>query len=226
MYVKLRQLVERGVLADVYAAEQAHAIFMEFGNQADRLNSTKGAYKKFFWWSYWQAQNATVLALARVFDRPSKKHNTRCFLGLVEYLESNSSSLPEIHNRDQLFEAMRHAGMKHSNVDLLGQEDDEEITRTIVEFFRLCIENSETQDSLDKAKSLRNKRLAHNEEATPIKSPTWDEVLKLLDLAKSLVSIVGWAYLSTAYLINGEFILSSDARAASLSLRRVIEDVA
>jgi hypothetical protein len=66
------------------------------------------------------------------------------------------------------------------------------------------------------------KSLAHNEHVAAIDAPTWNALIDLLDLAKRVVGILGWAYFSTAYTIDGEYLMSEDAQRASYALDRLL----
>jgi predicted transcriptional regulator len=45
----------------------------------------------------------------------------------------------------------------------------------------------------------------------------------LLTIAQELVGLVGWAYLSTVYTHDGEYVLSDDAKRAALAMQRLLE---
>lgn len=225
MEADLRRLLERGVRSDVFQAEQSFYVFKAIGERAAELNASSSGYGPFFRYLQHEAQDSVVMALGRAFDVPSKRYPTRCFLGLVEYLEDNIDSMPAIVEKPQLFRAMASAGFNVDRIDTLRSSEDVEISSEIVSFFRGLVESMRTQQILNKAKDLRDKVVAHNEDAVEVNAPAWNELRVLISLAQRLIGVVGWAYLGFGYFIDGEYILSEDARRVSIALGRMIDEV-
>ena len=223
--VELKKLLEKGVGADVWHAEEGYAVYVELANYANQINGSDSKFSRILKYLQNKSQNDIIMAICRVFDAPSNRYPTRCFLGLVDYLEKNSGRLPRILNHKYLFEAMKDAGFVEAKLFQLREAKDQEITEEIVAFFREKIKNKRTQLILGKAKNIRDKQLAHNEDLAKIDAPTWDELLSLVELAQKLIGIVGWAYLNTGYFLNGKYLLSDDARSISLDVRQLIEEV-
>lgn len=66
--------------------------------------------------------------------------------------------------------------------------------------------------------------MAHNE-ASITNGPTWLALNELVEFAKYIVGVLGWAYLSTAYSINGNYILTSDAKEPSFAMTRLLNKI-
>ena len=81
------------------------------------------------------------------------------------------------------------------------------------------------QEIVEKLKTLRDKAMAHNEMVSPITGPTWGGLERILEISKDLAGVLGWAYLSTVYVHNGEYFLSSDAERPARALRRMLSEL-
>ena len=105
------------------------------------------------------------------------------------------------------------------------ETSDEEFTETFVEYYISVIDTEENKEIISKLKTIRDKVLAHNEMTSNLSGPTWDGLGKLIDISKNLAGILGGAYLSTVYMHNNEYYLSSDAERPSRALNRLLKRV-
>ena len=131
MDIALKDLIEKGVVADVAEAEQAHTVLKIIGQHAEAINHSMKNYRQVFSYIQQRSQDAVVLAVTRIFDKPSSRYPTRCFLGLVKHLEDNVASLPAIRNKKQLFDSMAYAGFESGRLRQLHDASDEAILEAI-----------------------------------------------------------------------------------------------
>jgi hypothetical protein len=81
-------------------------------------------------------------------------------------------------------------------------------------------------DALTKLKLFRDKSIAHNEKRdADFLGPSWGSLKDLIEIAKNVVGVLGWAYFSTAYVINGEYILTNDASQTNYELKKLFADI-
>lgn len=82
-----------------------------------------------------------------------------------------------------------------------------------------------TFECREKLKTIRDKKLAHNESVSGFDSPTWSELMELVELAKTFLGIIGWAYLNIAYKIDENYNLTDDAKRPSIALTRLLSEL-
>ncbi len=227
---KLKQFVLHGLASDIFIAERAYESFVAIGKKGKQF---KSKYNPFFIAAQDAFKDQFLIAMARLFDKPSSRHETRCIRGLLNLLENNKSSLPAIQEPYNLAETMTHAGFDQTLIDqVLSGGSDIEITEGIVKHFELLMESPTQARLLKRLKELRDKRLAHNELVSAqggsmketIDQITYQELFTLLSIAKNLLGVVGWAYMNTLFVIDGEYHLTDDAKRASQKLAQMADD--
>jgi hypothetical protein len=88
---KLKDVIESGLVSDIFRMERAYYLYKEIGNNADRLNAWEyGNYGDFFGAVQKALATEAALAVARVFDPPNPKFPTRCLIKALDILESDS----------------------------------------------------------------------------------------------------------------------------------------
>lgn len=216
---ELEDIVLHGIAADIFIAERAYTMLKTIGELSGRVNKTD--YSSFFGCTQTAFKDQFMMATSRLYDKPSPKYQTRCIEGLLRYLESNSDRLPTIVEKNQLVDSMIEAGMQPTHTNSVFKIGDKEVTHMIVSFFRRVVD----QAHIEKLRNFRNKSLAHNELVEKIDSITYKELLDLIDKAKQLVGIVGWAYMSMAFTVNGRYHLTEDAHGPKYSLALLIDRI-
>jgi hypothetical protein len=94
---KLKDVIESGLVSDIFRMERAYYLYKEIGNNADRLNAWEyGNYGDFFGTVQQSLAIEASLAVSRVFDPPSLRFPTRCLRKALDILESDIDCLPEI----------------------------------------------------------------------------------------------------------------------------------
>jgi len=157
-----------------------------------------------------------------LIDRPSPAYPTRCIKGLLSYLIENNIDLPEIIEKHNLKKLLASLGISQKIIVLIDI-DSEKFIIELSKYFLEKIESEEVQNVVNKLKRLRDKAIAHNENAYDIQGPAWLEFRNLLSIAKELVGGLGWAYLSTSYMHGGVYVLDSDAKRSSRAMNRLIQ---
>ena len=93
----------------------------------------------------------------------------------------------------------------------------------LADYVESLLDEPSRRESLDKLRDLRDKGLAHSEHVEKIVGPTWTAIAELTEIAKWFVGVLGWAYLSTAYVVDGKYVLSADARRPSISVNPAVD---
>lgn len=224
LITELDALVGKGLVADIFRADRAYALLQSIGINSAKLNDKKkGNYGELFGTFQNALTSECVLSTARLFDRPNPRYPMRCIKYVLNFLREHASDMPAIEEPYQLEKTLRAAGLD----ELVGAiaKGPKVFTPAVVDHFEAILSSQATVEALDALKKLRDKVIAHNEHVEGIQGPTWAALSKLLTNAKVLVGILGWAWLKTAYDVDGEFLTTSDSRRPSVALERLLGDM-
>lgn len=97
---ELKDVVVEGLVADIFKMERAYHILSVIGTNADQLNDRAlGNFGELFGALQCSLEVDAVLAVARVYDLPSKQYPTRCLRRALSLMEDRVAELPEIVQR-------------------------------------------------------------------------------------------------------------------------------
>lgn len=222
---QLADIVKNGLVPDIFKMERAYNLLMAISEQSPVLNSKKaGNFGHLFGAIQIALESESVIAVARVYDKPSKQYPTRCIRRALDLLEQHAAKMPEIvdvYNTKLACQFMGEGSTVLASLDL----DTERFISSLVQYQRDLLDSIEIAEQLELLKNIRDKRLAHNEVAEPL-GPTWFALKSLIIHAQNFVGVIGWAFLSTAYVHDGKYSLSKDAKRPSLALVRLTKCLA
>jgi AbiU2 len=222
---QIEDLVKSGLVADIFGMETSYSLLKAIGTNASVINAPgAGNFGELFGALQKSLRTEAILAVARLYDPPSRRYPTRCIKGLPDYLETNADNLPPIRELFNLKQELTRIGMSDDRI-LLASSDEKAFAKALSQHFKAILNDPQTLETINKLKDIRDKSIAHNEQTTQITGPTWSGLEKLIGHAKDLTGVLGWAYLSTAYVINGEYILTSDAELPSRAMNRLLRKV-
>ena len=94
---ELKDIIKNGLVSDILKMERAYFLHKAIGTNADILNASEnGSFGELFGAFQGAMESEAVLAVARVYDKPGKRHPTRCIRRALDLMEQNAESLPEI----------------------------------------------------------------------------------------------------------------------------------
>ena len=202
--------------------ERAKALFRAIGERAAIFNSqSTGNFGDLFGALQTALLTECIMAAARIFDPPNKRYPTRSMRYVLELIKEQKEQLPVVQEPHQLGLTLEAGGM--ADLKPLIEKGGAAFAEGLADYFLAIISEPNNVAALESLKTLRDKSLAHNEHVETVEGPTWRALTELIDIAKKLVGILGWAYLGTAYEIDGDFILSGDALRSSYALERLSE---
>lgn len=207
-------------------AERAFSIWRTVGLHAEQVN--KANFGDLFGSLQGALSDQFVLSVAKLCETPSSRYTILSLPALADTVERLSASLlMENHYRVRRYLAAP---------DSLSQETSAEASfannRLIAAHIRSVLPQlapDRERDSdrvLDAVKYRRDKVIAHNEHLgdTPLPRLTWEEGQSLLEIAKSILGLLGWGYLRTAFEDDtGEYLLTSDAERGGRALERLLQ---
>ncbi len=224
---KLEDIIKKGLVNDIFKMEQSYELMKTIGDNSKQFNGgALSELKTLFVTIQNSLQTEVILAAAKIYDKPSRKYQTRCLRGALQYLSDNALELPSIKESIQLAKYLRFMKAPEYLIkDALNQS-----TNFAQNFSNYIVNNllkePKRKVALKKLKTFRNKVIAHNEKVNTkieIGGPTWRELKDLINISKNVVGVLGWSYFSTAYVIDGRYILSDDTLRPISALKRVFE---
>jgi len=221
----IEDTVKNGLLGDIFRFERNLALIRKIVEYSELINdSSNGNFGLAFHSIRSALSTEAVLAATRINDKPNSRYPTRCLRGLLGYLEQFHEELPCLREKHQLLLLLStRDNTRHLMESVQNAPHDFSIELKRYVFFEL--EVSPLVELTQELKTYRDKVLAHNENAENIVSPLWVSIEELISLAKFVVGVLGWAYFSTAYSANGEYILTRDAMRSSICLDRLIKQL-
>lgn len=209
----LQDIVDNGIKIDLQAAGTAIALYETIGNYKTALADNN--FEHLFGYIQILLVKDLIISVSKIFD-PNERFNLRSLYAAIKLINDNPHKL-KIEYRFKLEEKLAIWGLDRK---CLIAMTDSELTMTVV---KMLNDKMPFKDDMEAIKNIRDKRLAHNEsiDEAKISVVLWQELENLVELAKSVLGIIGNHYLGSLYEINGEYTLSEDALIESRSLVRL-----
>jgi hypothetical protein len=221
------KLLEKSHVAEIFKAEKSYFLFEEISQNAASINKTHhGHYASLFGYLQNVLKRDVILCLAKIYDEP-KNHETLCFKYLLKKMKECAKEFPSVSENSHIRNELLRAGMPFETINKLSKMKDspESGAIEVANFFSGRISSKENKAKIYSLKTLRNKKIAHNDNIEIIEDLlTWRDILDLIELAKNFVGVLGW-FFNTAYSINGEYILSKDSKRARITLNNLFIDL-
>ncbi|GEM_PF-2163003 len=223
--VDIEDMVKNGLVRDIFKMERSLELVIKMIDRSSELDSKgNGNFTELFSIIHSALKIDSLLAAARVYDTPSKKYPTRCLKGVLEYLSDNKNDLPRIREPYQLQQHLETMNAPQELIMVI-KNDPINFAPMFSLFVSSLLEYPSRLDALDKLKQVRDKVIAHNEQTETISYPSIESLRDLINISKDVVGALGWAYFSMGYVINGEYILTDDARRSSVALNRLLDKI-
>jgi hypothetical protein len=230
---ELKKLIWEGIAKDVFMAEKSFHLFKSIGELYSEIDKKRmsGIFFK-------SAQDAFkdqfIMAISRLYDAPLKKYKTSCILLVLKFLSDNSKRLSFGGERRHLVIAMKEAGFDEYDVELaFNGTNDQKVSRIVADYFYEQLNNPETKLLIKALKTIRDKGIGHREFIeekedawADIGVVTYKELFSLIEIPKNLIGILGWAYIDSAFSLDGKYSLTDDAKSASRSMQYLIQNFA
>lgn len=218
---ELKDILDNGLVPDMYKAERAIHVNKRIRANANYINESKASSRTLFVYIQTLSFNEAVLALSRIYDNPDKRYPTRCILKVIELLKDKSKETPIVNQTYQTIKLLKH----HSFPDILIEDIESQNYESFANRLSLILESDyhdvKLQESLKELRIIRDKVLAHNEAISKLKQIEWSSFDHLVEFAQKVIGLLGWAYFNTAYVHLDHYHLSSDAKQLSSMLGKV-----
>ncbi|MDQ3848595.1 MAG: hypothetical protein M3261_06535, partial [Thermoproteota archaeon] len=194
----LHDLLMNGIAKELFFADHTKALAATIGKHSRVINS-KG-FGDLFGSLQSILSDHQTLAVAKIYDPPSKKYPTRSIPAMLSLIEKHSSlwSLPQRHVLERLIIDEGH------NSAIVQGMDSQQLSLAVVSHFNRTMPHKDKaghcrlSSALEAVREARNKVHAHNEavDKASRKLPTWGDVESLVDYAKDFACVVGFGFLS------------------------------
>jgi hypothetical protein len=216
---ELKDILQKGLVADILTMETAYQLHKEIGVNADALNSWEnGNFGELFGTIQNALVSEAILAAARIFDKPNARYPTRCIRRALELMDQGINDLPEIVESHNTKLNLIESGADPEVIESVDKGKSVFIPLYVASVRRMLVEK------VEKLKHVRDKRIAHNEAASVV-GPTWEAVLDLVGQVQSFVGVLGWAFFSIVYVTDNSYFLSEDAQRPARALKRLAKTI-
>lgn len=100
---QIEDIVKNGLVSDIFRMESARLLLETIGKQTNDINGfQRGGFSELFNTIQRSLNTEAILAVARIYDKPSKHYPTRCIQGVLNHLVHYATELPEIKEPYQL----------------------------------------------------------------------------------------------------------------------------
>ena len=214
-----------GIAVDLYHVEEALFLNDFVGRNADNINAA--TFGQFFGSLQIILGRFLILQAARIFESNNVRYPLRSIPSAIAGLKQHGDQLV-VEQRPGVIQALSSAGARPEQMDGLT---DSELTCYVVDFFSRRMSEHDPEGfhnfrALQALKTVRDKTVAHPEAIAFSELPktTYSDLDRLVALARTFVSAVGFGYLSTAYTDDsGDHFMSSDAKRSTFCLRRLLQ---
>ena len=222
----LEEYLVKRLRNEIIVADESYFILQSINEYWNQIS--KDGYDLFFKSTYSAHFIRYTLAIAKLFDKPSKKYDTISIPFVLEYIENNFNDIPFL-NQGNLINQFSLLGYEIKHLNSLS---DYELNKTILEHFKKNLPSTDYSGDLLLCRTLeiikiyRDKHYTHNEyiDFPSLPKTTFEETTNLLLYAKQFVSICALAYFNMYHSIDGvEYLFTKDAQRTNTSFKRILE---
>lgn len=214
------------LVENIFLADQSYYLLKTSGEFADSINSAN--FGNLFGFLQSICSDKFILSVTKIFEKENPRYPTYSIPVVIDLLEKHFDVL-NICQRPNFLRVLKENGLSDNT---LVELSDSALKCKVINHFKSTLpdiskkDNCALSQALDSVKTIRDKRIAHDEkvEITNLPEVTWVELNNLLSYAKNFIGAIGWGYLGHAYEINGEYILSRDAKCTSSAIRRLLKN--
>lgn len=165
-----------------------------------------------------------VLSLARIYDIPNRGYRTRCLKELYLIIKKSKYQIALNDNKSESILNLSYFGFEPSTVELLRNSSDYDFNKRTTLHFE-CIEyNEPLYSDIKKMKKIRDKLLAHNEDAQVDSFINYNKFEKLLEHAKNVASFYAITYCGFRLKSGNNYYLADNTVHWENDFQRFIEE--
>ena len=206
----IKDIIVRGLLGDLRIAERSFRLnkkIKELGKE-DLAITKKGISEILRDLSYTEM----VLSLARIYDNPNRKYSTRCLKRLYQVIKDADYQVDLKNHKSDSVLNLQYFGYDSIWIELLRNSSDIDFNKRTVGYFEAQEANEPLYNYIGKIKEVRDKLLAHNEDAIVDSLISYASFESLLDHAKNVVSFYSLTYTGIRLKFGSGYYLANSAK--------------
>jgi hypothetical protein len=221
----LNDYLMNGIVKELFFADQTKALAVTIGKHSNAINYN--GFGDLFGSLQNILSDHQTLAVAKIYDPPSKKYPTRSLPAMLSLIEKHSNlwSLPQRHFLENFL-------IKGGNNPVFIKSlNNPKLSLEVVAHFNHIMPHKDKvsycslSNALETVRETRDKVHAHNEaiDKAARRLPTWAGVESLVNYAKDFACVIGFGFLSL-YLgnQNKDYMLGKDAQQLSRKMEKLI----
>ncbi|QDU66322.1 hypothetical protein [Engelhardtia mirabilis] len=217
---ELKEWFDEVLILDIFRFDRAYGLLETVGTHADRINADPTNFGELFGTIQDLAKTSALVHAARLFDSPRGRNRPRSLVTLLNDLADGDTELPALEAREELMDFLRRTGIRND------AGSDRELLRLTGEAMGAQLDEEQISARLDRFRKIRNKRIVHHEGAAFHVRQSWKDVHALVDEARSMLGVLGFAFFRTVYIHSGhEWTLCGDATRPSRALELLLTDL-
>ena len=224
MTEKINEYFTQGLVVPAFQAERNVLIWQYIAEEIEYLKSLEKHQQNLYSFIQYAAQTNFVLALGKLFDRPSKKFPTRCILSFLELLQDpHLKAVPIIETTI----TKKLLSQQNCPLDLIESVEKNNSKEFPILFSKHYIEKYNDPvllEEIEKMKIMRDKAEAHNE-AIDRCFLEFTTTGKLLEFTLDIISVFGMAYHSTGWKNEDYSLLRANAERDASFIKLSILDL-
>lgn len=222
MTVPINEVFNQGLVLQAFQAERNILIWQYIGNEKDFLKLQDNDTKELYSFLQLSAQTNFILSLGKLFDKPDKRHPTRCILSFLKLLGKKSSEGIEIIETTSTIKLLKEYNSPQALIDAVTSEDKALFPKLFASHYFDRYENASLEKDIETLRLMRNKVVAHNEAVETLYFP-FETSTRLLDFATGLIAIFGMAYHSTIWKTDKFSFIKANAERNAYFVKSSIE---
>jgi len=165
-----------------------------------------------------------ILSLARIYDNLNKTNPIRCLKKLYSIIKESDYQIALDDNKAESILNLPYFGFEHSTGELLRTSSDHNFNKRTTLYFEDLESNEPLHSSIKKMKKIRDKLLAHNEDAQVDSFINYNMFEKLLEHAKNVVSFYFITYCGIRLKSGHNYYLADNTVNWENDFQRFIEE--
>lgn len=206
----IKDVIVEGLLGDIGIAERSFRLnkkIKELGKNNLAITK-KGISEILRDLSYTEM----VLSLARIYDNPNERYPTRCLKRLYQVVKDADYQIDLKNHRSDSVLNLQYFGFDSIWIELLENSSDIDFNKRTVGYFETQEVNEPLYSYIAKIKEVRDKLLAHNEDAIVDSLIPYTSFESLLDHAKNVVSFYSLTYTGIRLKFRSDYYLADSAK--------------
>ena len=132
MIKDIEEILNNGMVIDVFKTEKAFAVYNKIGEYANELNNSCFSTTNSFRYYQKLAFNEGILSLARLYDKKNNFYPNRCIDSLVKKIKSSLQDPPEIVGKAKVIDKIDAYGFDNPHCKFYIQKTKKSVNNSLI----------------------------------------------------------------------------------------------